>query len=68
VPVLMDQQISGLIMWVGSNFFWLGVLTAVFFAWHAREEAEERAAAAAARARDGAHAENNHERIARHPA
>jgi putative membrane protein len=68
VPVLMDQQISGLIMWVGSNFFWLGVLTAVFFAWHAREEAEERAAAAVARADDGARAENNHERIARHPA
>jgi hypothetical protein len=25
-------------MWVGSNIFWLGVLTAVFFAWAARDE------------------------------
>ena len=43
LSVMVDQQISGLIMWVGSNLFWLGVLTAVFFAWSTREEAEERA-------------------------
>ncbi|MCC6629727.1 MAG: cytochrome c oxidase assembly protein [Chloroflexi bacterium] len=44
---LADQQISGLIMWVGSNMFWLGVLTAIFFVWNAREEAEEQALAQA---------------------
>jgi putative membrane protein len=44
IPALQDQQISGLIMWVGSNLFWLGVLTAIFFIWNSREEAEERAA------------------------
>jgi putative membrane protein len=48
LPPLADQQISGLIMWVGSNLFWLGVLTAVFFVWHAREEAEEQAQARSA--------------------
>lgn len=39
---LVDQQIAGLIMWVGTNLFWLAVLTGVFFVWHAREEAQER--------------------------
>jgi putative membrane protein len=47
ISALQDQQVSGLIMWVGSNMFWLAVLTAVFFAWNAREEAEEQAAARA---------------------
>ena len=45
IPVLADQHAAGLIMWVGTNFFWLGVLTAVFFAWAAREQAEEAAEA-----------------------
>jgi cytochrome c oxidase assembly factor CtaG len=44
VAALQDQQISGLIMWVGSNLFWLSVLTAIFFIWSSREEAEEQAA------------------------
>jgi putative membrane protein len=35
---LADQQIAGLIMWVGVNLFWLAVLTTVFFVWAAREE------------------------------
>jgi putative membrane protein len=47
---LVDQQIAGLIMWVGANMFWLGVLTAIFFVWNAREEAEEQAMIAAATA------------------
>jgi putative membrane protein len=40
LSVLADQQIGGLIMWVGTNLFWLGVLTAVFFRWAAHEEAD----------------------------
>lgn len=43
-----DQQIAGLIMWIGTNLFWLAVLTSVFFAWHAREEAADAAERSAA--------------------
>lgn len=35
---LADQQIAGLIMWVGANLFWLAILTTVFFIWASREE------------------------------
>lgn len=50
LSVMMDQQIGGLIMWVGTNLFWLAVLTVVFFRWAAGEEAEEAAERARGRA------------------
>lgn len=50
LSVMMDQQIGGLLMWVGTNLFWLAVLTAVFFRWAASEEAEEAAERARGRA------------------
>jgi putative membrane protein len=44
LTALADQHIAGLIMWVGTNMFWLAVLTAVFFVWASREEAGDLAA------------------------
>lgn len=44
LPVLADQQLGGLIMWVGGAFVWLAAMTAVFFVWASREEAEARGA------------------------
>jgi len=35
----LDQQIAGLLMWVGGGFFYLIPLGGVFFAWYNREEA-----------------------------
>jgi putative membrane protein len=40
LSVMADQQISGLIMWVGTNLFWPGILTTIFFVWAAHEEAD----------------------------
>jgi len=37
-----DQQLGGLIMWVGSGVYFLIATGAVFFAWAAREEAANR--------------------------
>ena len=34
----LDQQIAGLLMWVGGGLFYLIPLTGVFFAWYNREE------------------------------
>ncbi|MPZ14742.1 MAG: hypothetical protein GEU73_10035 [Chloroflexi bacterium] len=36
---LMDQQIGALLMWVIGGFFWLLVLTIIFFVWADRVEA-----------------------------
>jgi cytochrome c oxidase assembly factor CtaG len=37
-----DQQLGGLIMWVGSGLYFLLATAVVFFAWAAREEANNR--------------------------
>jgi putative membrane protein len=39
---LEDQQLGGLIMWVGSGVYFLVATAAVFFAWASREEAASR--------------------------
>jgi putative membrane protein len=39
---LEDQQLGGLIMWVGSGMFFLVATGVVFFVWAAREEAANR--------------------------
>ena len=39
---LEDQQLGGLIMWVGSGLYFLIATGVVFFAWAAREEAANR--------------------------
>jgi putative membrane protein len=37
-----DQQLGGLIMWVGSGLYFLLATAVVFFAWAGREEAANR--------------------------
>jgi cytochrome c oxidase assembly factor CtaG len=44
---LVDQQIGGLIMWIGTSTLYLAALTVVFFRWAGREERAERARYAA---------------------
>ena len=44
-----DQELGGLIMWVGASSIYLLLITIVFFRWAAREEAAEHAALAARR-------------------
>jgi putative membrane protein len=39
---LEDQQLGGLIMWVGSGLYFLVATGVVFFAWASREEAADR--------------------------
>ena len=39
-----DQELAGLLMWVGSSTIYLGLITVLFFRWAAREEAKERPA------------------------
>jgi putative membrane protein len=39
-----DQQVAGLSMWVGGGLITLLAITALFFLWSAREEAEDRRA------------------------
>ncbi len=39
---LEDQQAGGLLMWVGSGFYFLVATGIVFFAWASREEAADR--------------------------
>jgi putative membrane protein len=49
---MFDQQVAGLIMWVGEGFYFFGVITVLFFLWSAKQEREDRAARLArARAR-----------------
>ncbi len=38
VPPLSDQRLGGLMMWLGGSFFYLGVLTAIWFIWAGQEE------------------------------
>ncbi|MBA3414119.1 MAG: cytochrome c oxidase assembly protein [Chloroflexia bacterium] len=42
VSLGMDQQIAGLMMWVGASTVYLVLTAVVFFRWAAREEAKER--------------------------
>jgi cytochrome c oxidase assembly factor CtaG len=37
-----DQQLGGLLMWVGSGLYFLLVTAVVFFVWASREEAANR--------------------------
>jgi putative membrane protein len=39
LSALVDQQIGGLLMWVGMGFYFFGAMTVVFFRWFGREEA-----------------------------
>jgi len=45
----VDQEIAGLTMWVGTNAFFLLLITVIFLRWAGREEARDRAAAPAKR-------------------
>lgn len=45
IDLATDQQIAGLMMWVGGSVIYLLVITVVFFRWAAREEAGDAAAA-----------------------
>ncbi len=42
----VDQEIAGLMMWVGANVVILVLITIIFLRWAAREEARDRAAGA----------------------
>jgi putative membrane protein len=42
LSALEDQQLGGLIMWVGSGIYFLLATAVVFFAWASREEAANR--------------------------
>jgi putative membrane protein len=37
-----DQEIAGLLMWVGTNTVYLAIVSVIFFRWAAAEEAKER--------------------------
>jgi cytochrome c oxidase assembly factor CtaG len=37
-----DQQLGGLLMWVGTGFYFLIASAVVFFTWASREEAANR--------------------------
>jgi putative membrane protein len=39
ISVVTDQMIAGLIMKIGGGFLLWGIITVMFFRWHAREEA-----------------------------
>jgi len=47
IDLATDQEIAGLIMWVGTSTVYLLLITITFFRWAAREEATEQAARAA---------------------
>jgi len=42
LSALEDQQLGGLLMWVGGGLYFLIATGVVFFAWAAREEAADR--------------------------
>ena len=44
LSAIADQQLGGLIMWVGANTYILFVLTTLFFIWATAEERKDRAA------------------------
>jgi len=44
LDIATDQQIAGLIMWVGANTVYLVLITVIFLRWASREEAADRAA------------------------
>lgn len=41
ISAIQDQQMGGLLMWIGGSLFYLGVLTVIFFRWAAREDRKE---------------------------
>ncbi|HLG71162.1 MAG TPA: cytochrome c oxidase assembly protein [Chloroflexota bacterium] len=41
ISAVEDQSMAGLLMWIGSSFFYLGALTLVFFRWANREIGQE---------------------------
>lgn len=43
VDIAIDQQLAGLVMWLGVNAFYLLLITVVFLSWASREEAKDRA-------------------------
>ena len=47
--VKTDQEIAGLLMWVGGNMFFLLLITIIFLRWASREEAKDGQPAAAPR-------------------
>jgi putative membrane protein len=42
IGVATDQEIAGLLMWVGTNTVYLLLITIIFFRWASAEEAKER--------------------------
>jgi cytochrome c oxidase assembly factor CtaG len=44
IDLKTDQEIAGLVMWVGMNTLFLGMITVIFLRWANREEANDYAA------------------------
>jgi putative membrane protein len=42
ISLEMDQQLAGLMMWVGGSMIYLLWITVIFLTWASREEAEDR--------------------------
>lgn len=55
-PPLLDQQVAGLLMWVGGSAYYFLAITVVFFLWSSRREdrGEDERKAARLRAREAA--------------
>lgn len=51
LSIMADQQLGGLIMWVGMGTFYLAAMSFVFFRWASQEDRAERQRYSAARAR-----------------
>ena len=49
LSVATDQEIGGLLMWLGTNTIYLLLITVIFFRWAAAEEAKDRRQASGAR-------------------
>jgi cytochrome c oxidase assembly factor CtaG len=45
IDLATDQELAGLMMWVGAGLVYLVWITVIFFQWASREEAKEHAAA-----------------------
>lgn len=46
LPLKTDQEIAGVLMWVGANMFFLVLISIIFLRWATREEAKDRQPAA----------------------
>jgi cytochrome c oxidase assembly factor CtaG len=51
IDLKTDQEIAGLIMWVGMNTYFLVLLTVIFLRWAGREERKDRDAMSAEKQR-----------------